>query len=229
MSQAPVSMVPRSEEPDVAPPVVEATSKASKGAALVVALSVAGIVGLSLWYLVQPQPLLVQGEADATRVDIAARVDGRVGERPVSRGNNVTIWTGPCRQLTTRNCWPSSARRRRQWRLRRPIWLRVDVGTRAEVIAEREAAVAAAEASVNTCTTDLRPREEDHPGRVRVVARLDEATASLDVGKRNPRTSKACLSRGCCGLYQKRNAALRKLLSQRRRLPSKRCRRRSTR
>jgi HlyD family secretion protein len=35
-------------------------------------------VGLSLWYLVQPQPLLVQGEADATRIDIAARVDGRV-------------------------------------------------------------------------------------------------------------------------------------------------------
>ena len=49
----------------------------------------AGIVGLSLWYLVQPQPLLVQGEADATRIDIAARVDGRVEQRPVSRGDNV--------------------------------------------------------------------------------------------------------------------------------------------
>ena len=46
-------------------------------------------MGLSLWYLVQPQPLLVQGEADATRIDMAARVDGCIGQRPVSRGDNV--------------------------------------------------------------------------------------------------------------------------------------------
>src|SRR6476619_5276147 len=61
-----------------------------RAAASIVALSVLAIVGLSLWYLVQPQPLLVQGEADATRVDIAARIDGRVGQRPVSRGDNIT-------------------------------------------------------------------------------------------------------------------------------------------
>lgn len=64
--------------------------KASRAGALIVALTVAAIVGLSLWYLVQPQPLLVQGEVDATRIDIAARVDGRVAERPVNRGDNVT-------------------------------------------------------------------------------------------------------------------------------------------
>jgi hypothetical protein len=29
-----------------------------------------------------PEPLLVPGEADATRFDIAARIDGRVGEIP---------------------------------------------------------------------------------------------------------------------------------------------------
>ena len=68
---------------------VPRTPKVARGPALVVALIVAAIVGLSLWYLVQPQPLIIQGEADATRVDIAARVDGRVGERPVQRGDNV--------------------------------------------------------------------------------------------------------------------------------------------
>ena len=57
---------------------------------IIVSLSVAAIVVLTLWYLVQPQPLLIQGEADATRVDIAARVDGRVAERRVHRGQNVT-------------------------------------------------------------------------------------------------------------------------------------------
>src|SRR5262245_24424919 len=58
-------------------------------AVAIVALSIVGILALSLWYLVQPQPLLVQGEADATRVDIAARVDGRVATRAAHRGENV--------------------------------------------------------------------------------------------------------------------------------------------
>ena len=49
-------------------------------ATVIVALIIAAIVGLSGWYLVQPQPLLVQGEADSTRIDMAARVDGRVAE-----------------------------------------------------------------------------------------------------------------------------------------------------
>jgi HlyD family secretion protein len=38
---------------------------------------------------VRPQLLLVQGEVDATRLDIAARVDGRVADIPVERGQNV--------------------------------------------------------------------------------------------------------------------------------------------
>src|SRR6476469_7381976 len=57
-------------------------SRPSRAPAIIVTVSVAAIVGLSLCYL-------VQGEADATRVDIAARVDGRVGQRPVDRGDDV--------------------------------------------------------------------------------------------------------------------------------------------
>ena len=40
---------------------------------IIVAMVVAAVAGLSIWYLVRPQPLLVQGEVDATRFDIAAR------------------------------------------------------------------------------------------------------------------------------------------------------------
>ncbi len=58
-------------------------------AAIIVALTVVAIVGISVWYLMRPQPLLVQGEADATRIDIAARVDGRVLTLPFDRGDNV--------------------------------------------------------------------------------------------------------------------------------------------
>src|SRR6516162_51067 len=50
---------------------------------IIVGVVIAAVAGLSIWYLVRPQPLLVQGEVDATRFDIAARVDGRVAEIPV--------------------------------------------------------------------------------------------------------------------------------------------------
>src|ERR1700752_5410792 len=56
---------------------------------IVVAVAVAAIAGLSVWYLVRGEPLLVQGEVDATRFDMAARVDGRVGDVPVIRGQNL--------------------------------------------------------------------------------------------------------------------------------------------
>ena len=57
--------------------------------AIVVSGVVAVVAALSIWYLVRPQPLLVQGEVDATRLDIAARVDGRVAEIPVERGQDL--------------------------------------------------------------------------------------------------------------------------------------------
>src|SRR4051812_10115479 len=57
--------------------------------AIIVAGVTASVATLSIWYLVRGEPLLVQGEVDATRFDIAARVDGRVGEIPVARGQNV--------------------------------------------------------------------------------------------------------------------------------------------
>src|SRR5712671_2511381 len=45
------------------------------------------------WYLARLQPLLVQGEAESTRIDIAARVSGRLVKVPVSRGQDVAAGT----------------------------------------------------------------------------------------------------------------------------------------
>ena len=64
-------------------------SASTRVPAVIVGLVVAAVAGLSIWYLVRREPLLVQGEVDATRFDIAARVDGRVAEIPVERGQNV--------------------------------------------------------------------------------------------------------------------------------------------
>ena len=48
---------------------------------MIVAVVIAAVAALSIYYLVRGQPLPVQGEVDATRFDIAARVDGRVAKR----------------------------------------------------------------------------------------------------------------------------------------------------
>jgi len=52
-------------------------------------LAAAGL-GLSvLWVVDHPEPLILQGEVEATRVDIAARVAGRVVSTPVDLGTKV--------------------------------------------------------------------------------------------------------------------------------------------
>jgi HlyD family secretion protein len=50
---------------------------------IIVGIVAAAVAALSVFYLLRPEPLLVQGGVDATRLDIAARVDGRVKEIPV--------------------------------------------------------------------------------------------------------------------------------------------------
>ncbi|MGX5846658.1 HlyD family secretion protein [Mesorhizobium sp. PL10] len=167
----------------VAPPVVTVASKTSKSAALVVALSVAGIVGLSLWYLAQPQPLLVQGEADATRIDIAARVDGRVDQRQASRGDNVAVG-----QVLVAIDNPELVMKLHEAEASKVVaaadLARIQVGTRAEVVAEREAAVAAAAASLTLAQQTYDRVKKITQGGYESVAKLDEATASLDVATR---------------------------------------------
>src|SRR3954452_23388146 len=82
---------PRTET-EPAPPIEPAKHGApshSRLPSIIVVVVAIAIAALSVWYLVRGEPLLVQGEVDATRFDIAARVDGRVGEIPVSRGENV--------------------------------------------------------------------------------------------------------------------------------------------
>ena len=66
------------------------------GPSIIVGLVIAFVAALSIWYLARPQPLLVQGEVDATRFDIAARVDGRVAVIPVIRGQDVAAGAASC-------------------------------------------------------------------------------------------------------------------------------------
>ncbi len=151
--------------------------------AIVVTIIIAAIVGLSLWYLVQPQPIVIQGEADATRIDIAARVDGRVAERPVNRGDNVAAG-----QLLYRIDNPELVTKLAEAEAGLAVananLAHIEAGTRAEVIAQKKAALDSADA-------DLILAQQTY-GRIKELAgtgnaplqRLDEVTDQLQVAQR---------------------------------------------
>ncbi|WP_395698285.1 HlyD family secretion protein [Methylocella sp.] len=161
----------------------ERTTSAARGPAIIVALIVATIVGLSLWYLAQPQPLVIQGEAAATRIDIAARVEGRVGRRPVSRGENVAA-----AQLLVEIDNPQLLTKFKEMEAALDVakaeLARVEVGTRAEVVAQRKAAVDSAHADLVLAQKIYdRIKELASHGNA-TLQRLDEATNSLLVSQR---------------------------------------------
>jgi len=169
-----------------------------RAAVAIVALSIVGILVLTLWYLVQAQPLLIQGEADASRSDIAARVDGRVATRPVHRGQNVqggqVLVTIDNPELLTRLKEAEAARAVAAADLKR-----IEVGTRAEVIDARRAALAAAEASAKLAEQSYDRTKQLTARDFASVQKLEEATASLDVAHRSQQQAKLALEEAING------------------------------
>src|SRR5215475_14146684 len=173
---------------EAAPPTSKEEPKrrvplSARAPSIIVALIVAAVAGLSIWYLVRPQPLLVQGEVDATRFDIAARVDGRVAEVPVVRGQDVGAGAVLVRidnpETIAKNEQALAAKAVAEAQL-----ANINVGTRVETIAARKAALERAQASVVLAqkTYDRVSQLAEHGNAP--IARLDQATDSLHESQR---------------------------------------------
>jgi HlyD family secretion protein len=115
----------------------------TRASSIVVAVVATVVVSLSVFYLMRPEPLLVQGEVDATRLDIAARVDGRVKEIPVERGQNV-----PAGAVLLRIDNPETLAKHEQMRAAKAVvegqLANILAGTRVETIAARKAEMGSA-------------------------------------------------------------------------------------
>ena len=115
--------------------------------AVIVGVIFVVIVGLAIWYLARPEPLLVQGEAQSTRIDMAARVSGRLTRILVVRGQDVakgaTLLTIENPELLAELAEAGAAKRVADAEL-----ARINVGTRSEVIAQRKAEIDRAGADV---------------------------------------------------------------------------------
>jgi HlyD family secretion protein len=174
-----VKAEPRRERP---------TGSATAGAAIVTLILI-GIVGLSVWYLARPEPLIVQGEADATRIDIAARVEGRVGQRPVERGQNVAAG-----QLLFEIDNPELITKWRQAQagveVAKAQLANTLVGTRVEVVDQKKAALESAQANFILAQKTY-DRIKDLAGTGNApLQQLDQATNSLEVARRSQDSAK---------------------------------------
>jgi len=148
--------------------------------------------------LVQPQPLTIQGEADATRIDIAARVDGRVAKRPVSRGQNVAagevLFEIENPELLTRLREAEAAKIVAAAEL-----AHIEAGIRAEVVAQRKAAIDSAEANLTLAKlTYDRTKQLVGEGHA-PLQRLDEVTDQLAVAQRSTDQAKLAYEEALAG------------------------------
>jgi HlyD family secretion protein len=175
---------------------------------IIVGIVAAIVVGLSVFYLLRPEPLLVQGEADATRLDIAARVDGRVKEIPVERGQNV-----PANAVLVRIDNPETVAKLEQERAAMAVaeaqLANVLVGTRAETIAARKAEMERAQAAlVLAQKTFDRTHTLTEQGNA-PQARLDQATDALHESERAVDQAKSAYDQAVNG-YTKEERAIAK-------------------
>jgi HlyD family secretion protein len=186
-AKAPVEPAPPPAQVEPAPPPAKPAQRKSAAASsipgVIVGVVIAAIAGLSIWYLVRGEPLLLQGEVDATRFDIAARVDGRVAEIPVERGQNV-----PAHAVLVRIDNPETFAKNDQALAAKIVadaqLANINAGTRAETIAARKAELERAQASlVLAQKTYERARQLAASGNA-PQARLDQTTDTLHEGER---------------------------------------------
>src|ERR1700678_2593997 len=161
----------------------KSTPPATRGPSIIVGVIAAVVVALSVFYLLRPEPLLVQGEVDATRLDIAARVDGRVKQIPVERGQNV-----PAGAVLVQIDNPETVAKLEQMRAAMAVaaaqLANVLVGTRAETIAARKAEMERAQAALVLAQKTF---DRTHPLTEQGTspqARLDQMTDSLHESER---------------------------------------------
>jgi HlyD family secretion protein len=179
---------------------------ATRAPSIIVGIVAAAVVALSVFYLLRPEPLLVQGEADATRLDIAARVDGRVKEIPVERGQNV-----PAQAVLVKIDNPETVAKFEQMRAAKAVaeaqLANVLVGTRVETIAARKAEMERAQAALVLAQKTFE-RTNTLTGQGNAPqARLDQVTDALHESERAVDQAKSAYDQAVNG-YTKEERAI---------------------
>lgn len=181
---------------------------ATRTPSIIVGIIAACVIALSVFYLLRPQPLLVQGEVDATRLDIAARVDGRVKNIPVERGQNVAAGAVLV-QIDNPETLAKLDQMKAAMVVANAQLANVMVGTRVETIAARKAEMQRAEAAqVLAQKTYDRAKTLTEQGNA-PQARLDQTTDALHESERGLDQAKSAYEQAVNG-YTKEERAIAK-------------------
>jgi HlyD family secretion protein len=156
------------------------------------------IIGLAIWYLSRPEPLLVQGEVQSTRVDMAARVSGRLAKLSVVRGETVAAGAT---LLVIDN--PELVAELRQAEAEKAIadaeLTRINVGTRAEIISQRKAEVDRARADLTLAQQTFNRTRQLAADRFAPQSKLDQDTDKLTLAQKRLDQANSALQEAIAG------------------------------
>lgn len=164
-----------------------------------------GVVGLALLLLavggaldVSDKPAFIQGEIDATRVDVSAKISGRVAEQVVRDGAQVKagdlllVLDSPELQARVQQAEASLAAARAQLE-------KVRNGTRVEEVRQAENAHAEAVAAVTVAEQTFNRVKRLHDARAISSQNYDEAKSQLDMAREREKRSRAAMDMAHAG------------------------------
>jgi HlyD family secretion protein len=164
---------PRASQPPLA-----TVSRRVDPRAILVGVLFAAIIGLAIWYLARAEPLLVQGEVESTRIDMAARVSGRLAKILVSRGQNVVAGAALV-QIDNPELVAQLQEAHAEKAVADAELARINAGTRSEIVAQRKA-------EIDRATADLTLAQQTYDRTRQLVAdkfapqsKLDQDTDAL--------------------------------------------------
>lgn len=146
--------------------------------AIIVGVLFVLIIGLAIWYLARPAPLLVQGEVESTRIDMAARVSGRLMKIFVVRGQNVAAGVT---LLTIDN--PELVAQLQEAHAEKAVadaeLARINAGTRSEIVAQRKAEIDRAAADLTLAQKTYDRTRQLAADKFAPQSKLDQDTDAL--------------------------------------------------
>jgi len=201
-----------SREPNVETPAPRRTPRPAP-AVVIIAILFVVMIGLSVWYLSRREALVVQGEVQSRTFDMAARVDGRVGQIVVARSQDVARGA-PLIRIDNPELIAKERASEAALQVAEAELARVRAGFRAETIAVRKAEVerAAADLTLAQKTCD-RTRQlvltHDSP-----QSQFDKDNAALTLAQRSQEQARLAYNEAVAGFTREDlNIALAKVES----------------
>ena len=150
---------------------------------LIVAVLFVVMIGLSLWYLTRRVLLVIQGEVQSRTFDMAARVDGRIGQIIVARSQDVPLGA-PLIRIDNPELIAKERQSEAALRVAEAELARVRAGFRAETIATRKAEVERASADLTLAQKTFERTRQLVATRDSPQSQFDKDRAALTLAER---------------------------------------------